>query len=126
MTTIIAGILALLMVAGGIIPNYTNNKIEEIIKTSLNNPEKVEVKVYSTPSYKILGGSYDRVEVNIKKPKLANIEFDSMKIVTSPIELDYGKTSQEDRLSFIKNGNLDALLIISPENLKKSFDLSSL
>ncbi|MBC7474875.1 MAG: hypothetical protein H7263_11330 [Candidatus Sericytochromatia bacterium] len=123
MTTIIAGILALFMVIGGIIPNYTNKKFENTLKVALNNPEKVEIKTYSTPSYKVLGGYYDRVEINIKRPKIGIVEFETIKIVSSPVHLDYTKS---DDFGFIKDGNFDTLLVISPETLAKSIDLNAI
>lgn len=122
MTAVIAGILAVLMVIGGILPNYSNSTVEEALKATLNNPEKIEVKVFSTPSYKLLGGSFDRVEINATKTKFLDYEFDSLKVITSKIELDY---SQKDSIKFIKNGNMDAMLILSAESISKKFDIQS-
>lgn len=126
MTGIIAGILALLIVAGGVIPNFTNSKIENSIKQTFNNPEKVDVKVYSIPSYRLLTGHYDRVEINVKKPKINNIEFDSIKMITSPLDIDYNKLSEPNTINAIKNGELETMLVISPENIIKAVDLNSL
>lgn len=123
---IVAGILALLMVIGGIIPNYSNKSIETALKAALNNPEKVDVRVYSTPSFKILAGNYDRVEITALKPKFAGLEFDSLRIITSPLKIDYGKSASSMGLEFIKEGKLETMLILSPETLARSFDLPSL
>lgn len=41
MTAVIAGIIALFIVTGGIIPNVTNSKIENSINQTFNNPEKL-------------------------------------------------------------------------------------
>jgi hypothetical protein len=126
MTAIVAGILALIMIVGGILPIYSNNSLEESLKVALNNPPKVKVRVYSTPSYKILGGHYDRVEITAIKPKFADLEFDSLKIVTSPVSIDYAKANTATGLEFIKEGKLETMLILSPENMAKKLDLQAL
>lgn len=126
MTSIIAGLLALLIIGGGIIPNVTNSKIEDSIKKTFNNPQKVDVKVFSAPSYKILSGNFDRVEIEVQKPKINNIEFETIKMVTSPLNVDYKKLSYESAVKAIKSGELEALLIVSPENIAKSIDFNAL
>lgn len=126
MTGIIAGIVALLIIAGGTIPNYANSRIEDTISKSFQSTEKVSVKVYSTPSYKMLGGNYDRVEINIKKPKINNIELDTIKIITSPLKIDSSKLNEAKGLEAIEKAELEALVTISPENIVKTIDLQSL
>ncbi len=126
MTTIVAGILALLMVIGGIVPQFSNKSFEDSLKVVLNNPEKVQVKVYSTPSYKILGGNFDRIEINVSKPKFANFEFDELSIVTYPVHLDYSKMANSKDLKFIKEGKLESLLVLSTEALEKALNIPSL
>jgi len=126
MTAIIAGLLALIMVVGGIIPHYSNKSIEESLKVALNYPQKVDVRVFSTPSYKILGGNYDRIEITAIKPKFGKLEFDSLKIITSPLKIDYGKSASATGLEFIKEGKLETMLILSTESLASTFDLQSL
>ena len=126
MTGIIAGIIALFIVAGGIIPNFANSKIEDTIKKTFDNPQKVSVKTYSVPSYKILGGHYDRVEIDVKKPKINNIEFDSIKIISSPMSVNYAKLSEQKGIEAINNAELETMLVISPENISKAIDIPSL
>ena len=126
MTGIIAGIIALFIVAGGIIPNYANSKLEDTIKSTFDNPEKVAVKVYSVPSYKIIGGHYDRVEINVKKPKINNIEFDNIKIISSPVNINYSKLNEKNGIEAIENAELETMLVISPENIAKAIDITSL
>lgn len=126
MTSIIAGIVALLIVAGGVIPNITNSKIEDSIKKAFNNPQKTEVKVYSTPSYKVLSGNFDRIEIEVQKPKLNNIEFETIKMITSPIDIDYKKLSEESAVKAIKKGELEALLVVTPENIAKAINFNDL
>lgn len=126
MTAVIAGIVALLMILGGTIPNLTNSKIENSIKQTFNNPEKVNVRVYSTPSYKVINGHFDRIEINVEKPKISNIEFDNIKIITSPLSIDFNKMSNENTIKSIQNAELETLLVISPENIEKAIDLNTL
>ncbi len=126
MAAIIAGIIALLMIAGGILPGYSNHSIEESLKVAFNNPQKVQVKVYSTPSFKILGGHYDRIEITVLKSKFAELEFDSLKIITSPLMIDYSKSDSETGLEFIKGGKLETMIVMSPESLTRTVDLPSL
>jgi hypothetical protein len=126
MTAIIAGIMSLIMLIGGIIPLFSNKSLEDSLKVALNNPEKIDVKIYSTPSYKILGGYFDRVEINAKKLKFARIEFDSLRVITSPLKMNYSPSVQSNGLDLIKNGRLEAQLILSPESLARTLDIQSL
>ncbi len=126
MTGIIAGIIALFIVAGGIIPNLANSNIESVINKTFDNPKKVNVKVYSVPSYKIIGGHYDRIEIDVQKPKINNIEFDNIKIVTSPVSMDYSKLNDSKGIEAIKKVELETMMIISPENIAKAVDINSL
>jgi hypothetical protein len=126
MTAVIAGLLALIMIVGGVIPNYSNHSIEESLKTALNNPQKVEVRVFSTPSYKILGGFFDRIQITAIKPKFAGLEFDSLRIISAPVKLDYSKSKEAAGLEFIKEGKFETMLELSPESLTRTLDLQSL
>jgi hypothetical protein len=126
MTAIVAGILALFMIVGGIIPMFSNHSLEDSLKTAFNNPEKLEVKVYSVPSYKILAGRFDRIEIDAKKPNFGGLQFDSMKIVTSPILVNYSKTANPGAADFIKEGKVEAMLVLSPESLLKTLDIQAI
>lgn len=127
MTSIIALILSCFMIVGGILPNYSNKLLEDSLKTAFNNPEKLNVKVYSYPSYGVTWGSFNRVEISAEKVKVYGIPFDSMKVVTGKIVSDYSKISpQTQDLSFIKEGDADVMLQLTSESLNNLIDMDKL
>ncbi|MFN8672280.1 MAG: LmeA family phospholipid-binding protein [Candidatus Sericytochromatia bacterium] len=127
MTAIIAIILSIFMVVGGILPQYSNKTIEDGIKTSFNTNSKVVVKTFKTPSYAILSGDFDRIEISSDSLKVMDIEFDKIKIVGEQIKLDYSKlTPETTNLDFIKKGKADVQLLISSETIAKMIDIPSL
>lgn len=115
---IIAGVLSSIFIIGGIIPNYSNNKFEEIIKENFSS-KKVEVKTYSYPSFKSLNGNFDRIEINTTKSKIKNIEIDELKLIISPLNIDYKLMEESEDLSFIKNSYLEFIGGISENTLEK-------
>lgn len=124
-TAIIASILSLFMIFGGIIPNYSNKILEDSLKSSLNT-EKVVVKVTANPSYGMIGGNFDRVEISAKNIKLSNLEFDSFRLVSEKVKLDYDKMYTAKGFEYIKEGSSDVELILSAETISKMINLNSL
>lgn len=47
-------------------------------------------------------------------------------MITSNISIDYKKMSEESTIKSVRNGELETLLVISPENIAKAIDLNVL
>ncbi|GIU70423.1 MAG: hypothetical protein KatS3mg002_1659 [Candidatus Woesearchaeota archaeon] len=115
---IIVSTLSTLFIVGGIIPNYANNKFENAIKENFLS-KKLEVKTYSYPSFKIINGNFDRVEIKTTKAKIRNMEIDELQLIASPINLDYKLIDEVDDLSFIKKSYLEFYGSISENTFQK-------
>jgi len=125
MTTIIASILTAFILCGTAIPIYANKTAESSLNKVFNNPEKTEVKVYSTPSYKMLFGNFDRIEINLEKAKFEKLGFDSVKIITYPAKMDYSRLAATN-LSFIKDAKFEVMVILTPKNINEFLDMNAI
>ncbi|MFN8576288.1 MAG: hypothetical protein U0354_05480 [Candidatus Sericytochromatia bacterium] len=47
-------------------------------------------------------------------------------MITSPLSIDFNKMNNENTIKSIQNAELETLLIISPENIEKAIDLTTL
>lgn len=115
---IISGVLSVIFIIGGLIPSYSNKKLEDIIKENFSS-KKVNVETYSYPSFKILNGNFDRIEIVTVKSKIKNIDVDELKLIISPMNVDYKLIEESEDLSFIKNSYLEFMGSISNNTLQK-------
>jgi len=125
MTTIIASILTAFILCGTAIPMFANKTTENSLNKVFNNPQKTEVRVYSTPSYKMLFGNFDRIEINLEKAKFEKLGFESVKIITYPIKIDYSRLPSKN-LSFIKDGKFEVMIILTSQNVNEFVDINAI
>ncbi|MEK7433643.1 MAG: hypothetical protein AABZ74_10965 [Cyanobacteriota bacterium] len=126
MTGIIAVVVSIFMLVGGILPHYSNKIFEDNLKEAFNS-SKIIVKTYKSPSYSMLAGDFERIEINANKSRIMNIDFDNLKMVGQDIKIDYSKlTPETNSLDFIKKGKADLQIILSAETVAKIADIPSL
>lgn len=127
MIPIIASILSVFILIGGGIPHYSNKTFEDSLKSNLNESATVSIKTYKSPSYAMFGGNFDRLEINVKKPQIMNIEFDSVKLIAENVKIDYQKlNSDKINFDFLQQGKSDVEVIMSNESLYKFINIPSL
>lgn len=91
MTAVVAFLLGIVFLLGGLIPNFAVGILEQNISTLLNNPQKVEVNLASTPSFALLGGQIDRATINVQRFTVSGMMIDKLEITTGPIKLNGDK-----------------------------------
>lgn len=115
-------IITIFMLIGGIIPPITTNILENKLNEIFNKPQKIETRIYSTPSFNLLGGKVNRLEITLEKFKIKDLYIDRLIIITAPLDIDSNKLIWENITKLNTPTETEVNIIISQNSINDFFN----
>ena len=114
---ILAAILGAIMIVGGILPRVANNMVTQQLRQVLMNPRKLETRLVQVPSYGLLSGAVERLEVDAEGFQVQGVPVESLWIAITPIKMS-GSKMYSGQVELEQASQAEAKLVITQKNME--------